>query len=221
MIEKLSDQFLGLIVMSHRFGEVWIRIRDSFVFLLHLFHLENRVCLSRDVQVVGAAWRATTRIMAGVGDLVQRTGDGHTGRVLGGRVIERSGGAVCGPHRARGDEEREFLGWASKPRSTVCEWFGFKTTRTVFAGLASKPVATVSSGLTSKPAVMVSSGLASKPVVMVSGGLASKPAVTVFSDLASKPVAAVFSSLVLKLVATVSPSLTSKLVVSFLVEPQN
>jgi hypothetical protein len=27
-----------------------------------------------------------------------------------------------------------------KPRSAVCEWFGLKTTRTVFAGLASKPV---------------------------------------------------------------------------------
>jgi hypothetical protein len=62
------------------------------------------------VQVAGAAWRAATRIVAGVGDLVQRTGDGHTGRVLGGRAIERSGGAVCGLHRARGDEERVFLG---------------------------------------------------------------------------------------------------------------
>jgi hypothetical protein len=29
--------------------------------------------------------------MAGVGDLVQRTRDGHTGRVLGGRAVERSG----------------------------------------------------------------------------------------------------------------------------------
>jgi hypothetical protein len=48
--------------------------------------------------------------MAGVGDLVQRTRDGRTGRVLGGRVIERSGDAVCGLHRARGDEERGFLG---------------------------------------------------------------------------------------------------------------
>jgi hypothetical protein len=47
--------------------------------------------------------------MAGGGDLVQRTGDGRTCRVLGGRVIERSGGAVCGLHRARGDEEREFF----------------------------------------------------------------------------------------------------------------
>jgi hypothetical protein len=34
---------------------------------------------------------------------VQRTGDGRTGRVLGGRPIERSGGAVCGLHLARGD----------------------------------------------------------------------------------------------------------------------
>jgi hypothetical protein len=72
--------------------------------------LENRVCLSRGVQVTGAAWCAATRIVAGVGDLVQRTGDGRTGRVLGGRVIERSGGAVCGLHHARGDEEHEFLG---------------------------------------------------------------------------------------------------------------
>jgi hypothetical protein len=66
--------------------------------------------LSRGVQVAGAAWRIATRIVAGVGDLVQRTGDGRTGRVLGGRAIERSGGAVCGLHRARGDEERRFLG---------------------------------------------------------------------------------------------------------------
>ncbi len=35
---------------------------------------------------------------------------GHTGRVLGGRAIERSGGVVCGLHCARGDEERWFLG---------------------------------------------------------------------------------------------------------------
>jgi hypothetical protein len=62
------------------------------------------------VQVTGVAWHATTRIMAGVGDLVQRTGDGRTGRVLGGQAIERLGGAVCGLHRARGNEERRFLG---------------------------------------------------------------------------------------------------------------
>jgi hypothetical protein len=49
------------------------------------------------------------RIVAGVGDLIQRIGDGRIGRVLGGRAIERSDGAVCGLHHARGDEEREFL----------------------------------------------------------------------------------------------------------------
>jgi hypothetical protein len=66
--------------------------------------------LSRGVQVVGVAWRATTRNKAGVGDLVQRTEDGLTSRVLSGRVIERSGGTVCGLHHACGDEKRGFLG---------------------------------------------------------------------------------------------------------------
>jgi hypothetical protein len=79
----------------------------------------------------------------------------------------------------------------------VCEWFGLKTTRTVFVGLTSKPV------------------------VKVSSGLASKPAVTIFADLTSKPVASVFASLASKLVATVSPDLASKPAVGFLVEPQN
>jgi hypothetical protein len=62
------------------------------------------------VQVAGAVWQAVMRVVAGVGDLVQRTGYGHTGRVLGGRTIRRSGDVVCDLHRARGDEEREFLG---------------------------------------------------------------------------------------------------------------
>jgi hypothetical protein len=56
------------------------------------------------------AWRATTRVVAGVGDLVQRTGDGRTCQVLGGRAIERSGCVVCGRHRACGDEDSGFLG---------------------------------------------------------------------------------------------------------------
>jgi hypothetical protein len=55
------------------------------------------------------AWLAVTRIVVGVEDLVQRTGDGRTGQVLSGQAIERLGGAVCGLHRARGDEERGFL----------------------------------------------------------------------------------------------------------------
>jgi hypothetical protein len=79
------------------------------------------------VQVAGVTWHVATSIMAGVGDLVQRIGDGCTGRVLGGRVIERSNGAVCGLHHARGDEERGFLRWASKPRATVYQWFGLNT----------------------------------------------------------------------------------------------
>jgi hypothetical protein len=56
------------------------------------------------------AWRAAMRIVVGVGDLVQRTADGRTGRVLGDRMIERSGDAVCGLHRARDDKEHEFHG---------------------------------------------------------------------------------------------------------------
>jgi hypothetical protein len=61
------------------------------------------------VHVVGVAWCGMTRIVVGVGDLVQRTENGHTGRVLGGQVIERSDGEVCGLYRTRGDEERVFL----------------------------------------------------------------------------------------------------------------
>jgi hypothetical protein len=71
------------------------------------------------------------RIVAGVGDLVQRTGNGRTGRVLRDRTIGRSGDTVCGLHRAREDEERGFFVLASKPRSTVCQCFGLKTTGTV------------------------------------------------------------------------------------------
>jgi hypothetical protein len=118
--------------------------------------VENRVCLSRGVQVAGAAWWTATRIMAGVGDLVQRTRVGRTSWVLGGWMIGRSGEAVCGLHRARGDEECEFLGSVSKSRSMVCQWFGLKTTGMVFSSLASKPVATVFSGLASNPVAMVS-----------------------------------------------------------------
>jgi hypothetical protein len=43
-------------------------------------------------------------------DLVHRTGDGRTVWVLGGRAVERSGGAVCGLYLACGDYEHGFLG---------------------------------------------------------------------------------------------------------------
>jgi hypothetical protein len=74
-----------------------------FCFSFTFVSLENHICLSHGVQVADAAWRAETRTMAGVGDLVQRIGDGHTGQVLGGRAVERSGDVVCGLHLARGD----------------------------------------------------------------------------------------------------------------------
>jgi hypothetical protein len=48
--------------------------------------------------------------VTGVGDLVQRTGDGHTGQILSGWAIERSCVAVCGLHRAHGDKKHGFLG---------------------------------------------------------------------------------------------------------------
>jgi hypothetical protein len=53
--------------------------------------------------------RAAMRTVVGVGYLVQRIGDGRINQVLGGRTVEKSGGAVCGLHRARGDEEHGFL----------------------------------------------------------------------------------------------------------------
>jgi hypothetical protein len=65
--------------------------------------MENHICLSRGVQVAGAAWRAATRTMIGVGDLVQRTRDGRTDWVLGGQTVERSVGVVCGLHLTYGD----------------------------------------------------------------------------------------------------------------------
>jgi hypothetical protein len=75
--------------------------------------------------VASAAWREAMRIVAGVGDLVQRIRNGRTGRVLGGWAIERSGGVVCGLRRAYGDADflvepqkqgRQFVsGLTSKP----------------------------------------------------------------------------------------------------------
>jgi hypothetical protein len=50
------------------------------------------------------------RIVAGVGDLIQRNGDGRIGRVLSGRTIEESGDAVCDLYCAHEDKKRGFLG---------------------------------------------------------------------------------------------------------------
>jgi hypothetical protein len=42
----------------------------TFPWFCHItfVRMENRVCLSRGVQVAGATWRAATKIVAGVGD---------------------------------------------------------------------------------------------------------------------------------------------------------
>jgi hypothetical protein len=65
------------------------------------------------------SWCACDRcIMAGSDEYHDRSmtpdakdqGWSCTGQVLDGRMIGRSDDAVCGLHRARGDEEREFLG---------------------------------------------------------------------------------------------------------------
>jgi hypothetical protein len=62
---------------------------------------------------------------------VEDWGWSSTSSILNVWTIERSGDAMCGPHHTYGDEERRFLGLASKPRATVSP------------GLALKPVATV------------------------------------------------------------------------------
>jgi hypothetical protein len=49
-------------------------------------------------------------IVAGVGDLMQRIGNGRIGRILDYWMIERSGDAVCGLYHTRGEDERGFLG---------------------------------------------------------------------------------------------------------------
>jgi hypothetical protein len=88
----------------------------------------------------------------------------------------RSGGTVCGLHRARGCEEREFFDSASKPRSMVCQWFGLKTIGTVYQWFDLKITRMIFFSLASKSVVTIFSGLASKSVVIISHGLTSKPA---------------------------------------------
>jgi hypothetical protein len=79
------------------------------LFYLYSYFVGESRCLSRVVQEAGATWHATMRIVTGVGDLVLRTRNGRTDRVLGDRMIERSGDAVCDLHCAREDEKRVFL----------------------------------------------------------------------------------------------------------------
>jgi hypothetical protein len=63
-----------------------------------------------------------------------------TGRVLGGRMIERLGDTVCGVHCAQGDEERMF-----NLKTKVDDFFrfGLKTGGYSSCGLVSKPLTQV------------------------------------------------------------------------------
>jgi hypothetical protein len=95
----------------------------SFIFV----SLENHGCLSHGMQVAGAAWHAVMRTVAGVGDLVQRTGMiAQVGYLVAGRsrgrmtpcvvcivrVETRSAGFLAEPQ----NQSRRFVrGLATKP----------------------------------------------------------------------------------------------------------
>jgi hypothetical protein len=113
----------------------------SMVLPLCLFRLENRVWLSHGVQVTSAARRAAMRIVAGVGDLVQKTEVSQTH--VGYSGAGRSRGQVtlcvtCTVHEETKsayflvepqNQGRWFVsGLASKLRSTVYQWLGLKNT---------------------------------------------------------------------------------------------
>jgi hypothetical protein len=151
--------------------------------------VENHICLSRGVQVVGATWQAVTRIMTKVGEQVQRTEDGHTGQVLSGRMIGRSGDAVCGVHRARGARV-SWLSLKTKVYDLSVVWpqnhwdgflrFGLKT-----GGVGFHQFGLKNGG----------DGFLQFDLKIGGDGFLwfdSKLVVTVFSGLASKPVATIF-----------------------------
>jgi hypothetical protein len=82
------------------------------VLLLSILYGESRLLISRCVgdrcDMVGSDEDCDMSRRPGAED----RGWSNTGRVLGGRTIERSGDVVCGLHRAPGNEERGFLGLA-------------------------------------------------------------------------------------------------------------
>jgi hypothetical protein len=111
-----------------------------WLYLCYLSWLENRVCLSRGVQVTGVTWRVVMRIVAGVEDLVQRTGDGQA--LVGYLVAGRSRGrvtlcAVCTMHK-----ETRSTGFLVEPQNQGQRFV---------SGLASKPLGRIFNGLASKP----------------------------------------------------------------------
>jgi hypothetical protein len=139
-IKKPNGQFLDLIVMSYCLARFKLKFRKFWFLPLFLFRLENRVCLSRDVQVTCAIWRTVTRIMTGVGDLLQRTRDDEAQVEYS--VTERSRGrvmlcAVCTIH-----EETRSASFLIEPQNQG---------RRFVSGLASRLLGRFVSGLASKP----------------------------------------------------------------------
>jgi hypothetical protein len=107
---------------------------------LPLFRMENRICSSRSVQVVGATRRAAMMIVTGVGDMVQRSEDSQA--QVGYSVARQSGGrmtpcVVCIVHM-----ETRSVGFLVEPQNQG---------RRFISGLALKPLRRFVSGLASKP----------------------------------------------------------------------
>jgi hypothetical protein len=90
------------------------------------------------VQLAGTAWRTVIKIVAGVGDLMQMTRDGHTDRLLGGGQSRGRVAlcAVCTVHvestsagflvETQNQGRRFVSDLASKPLGRFL-WFGLKT----------------------------------------------------------------------------------------------
>jgi hypothetical protein len=109
------------------------------------------------------AWWVMTRIVAGVGDLVQRTGDGRTGRYL---VVGRSRGLVTSCAVSTVHKKTRSVSFLVEPQNQ---------SRRIVSCLASKPLERFISGLASKPPGWFVSSLASKPMRRFVSVLASKP----------------------------------------------
>jgi hypothetical protein len=102
--------------------------------------VENYVCLSHDVQVAGAAWWATMRIVVGVGDLVRRTSDGQAQVEYS--VAERSRGRMTLYAIYTMHMEMRNVNFLIEPQNQ---------SRRFVSGLVSKPLGQFVNGLASKP----------------------------------------------------------------------
>jgi hypothetical protein len=106
--------------------------------------VENCVCTSHGVQVERVTWRAAARIMIGVGDIVQRTGDGHV--QVGYSVARRSGGRVtlCAIYTVH--METRSAGFLVEPQNQGHQvfWFEPQNRQLRFGDFGLKIITTVS-----------------------------------------------------------------------------